>query len=168
MSERTPEDRLREEYFDLLPEIRRVLLQLEAEIRYLTLPLQHRLKSYEQLLVKSRVKECESALKTIKTLGFKAGIEKNEGRILDPRDSANRSILDLPDLAGVRVLVFPNSRLVEVDNMLRDRFSGWIYKPVKDDKGAVLAPKYYGYCESVGGKVRGEYQVVPMLLGLFC
>jgi hypothetical protein len=31
MTERTPEDRLREEYFDLLPEIRRVAEHLEAE-----------------------------------------------------------------------------------------------------------------------------------------
>ena len=33
-AERTIEDRLREEYFDLLPAIRRVAQQLEAEIRY--------------------------------------------------------------------------------------------------------------------------------------
>jgi len=38
---------------------------------------------------------------------------------------------------------------------------------VKDDKEAVLAPKYYGYCEDVSSKVRGEYQIVPMLIGLF-
>jgi hypothetical protein len=38
---------------------------------------------------------------------------------------------------------------------------------VKDDSGASLAPKYYGYCEKVSRKVRGEYQVDPMLLGLF-
>jgi len=167
MPQRLPEDRLREEYFHLLPEIRRVLWQLEAEIRYITLPILHQLKSYEQLVIKSRVKECESALKTLKTLGSKDPIEKNEGRVLDPEQSANRSILNLPDLAGVRVLVFPNSRLVEVDKVLRDRFDDWTYNPQKDDHGAVLAPMYYGYCENASSKVRGEYQVVPMLLGLF-
>ena len=38
-AERTVEDRLREEYFDLLPEIHRVADRLEAEIRYLMLPI---------------------------------------------------------------------------------------------------------------------------------
>src|SRR5882724_8626738 len=37
--ERTIEDRLREEYFVLLPEIRRVTEQLEAETRYHVLPI---------------------------------------------------------------------------------------------------------------------------------
>lgn len=162
MPKRTIEDRLREEYFDFLPEIRRVLWQLEAEIRYHALPILHRLKSYEQLVIRSRVKECESALKTLRR-----GNQENEGRILDPEKLGAYSILQLPDLAGVRVLVFPNSRLVEVDETLRKHFSGWISKPVKDDSGVALAPKYYGHCHEVSTCVRGEYQVVPMLLGLF-
>jgi hypothetical protein len=56
------EDLLRDEYFDLLPEIKRVVWQLDTEIRYLTLPILQSLKSHEQLIVRSRVKECESAL----------------------------------------------------------------------------------------------------------
>ena len=167
MTKRTIEDRLREEYFDLLPEINRVLWQLEAEIRFYTLPILHSLKSYEKLVVESRVKECESALTTLKTFSLKNEIEENEGRVLDPERSGDYSILNLPDLAGVRVLVFPNSKLVEVDNALRDHFRNWTCKPVKDDGGAILAPKYFGYCDKVSSKVRGEYQVVPMLLGLF-
>ena len=162
MSQRTIEDRLREEYFDFLPEIRRVLWQLEAEIRYHTLPILHSLKSYEQLVVKSRVNECESALKTLRRENH-----ENEGRVLDPGKSGTYSILNLPDLAGVRVLVFPNNRLVEVDKTLREHFSGWTSKPVKDDSGVALAPKYYGYCDDVSTKVRAEYQIVPMLIGLF-
>ena len=158
MPRRSIEDQLREEYFDFLPEIRRVVWQLEAEIRYHTLPILHSLKPYEQLVVKSRVKECESALKKLR---------ENEGRVLDPGKSGRYSILNLPDLAGVRVLVFPNSRLVEVDEALRSHFPGWTPNPVKDDSGVVLAPKYYGYCHDVNTWVKGEYQVVPMLLGLF-
>ena len=50
MSERTI-DRLRKEYFELLPEIRRVLTHIETEIRYRTLPILHALKGYEQLIV---------------------------------------------------------------------------------------------------------------------
>ncbi len=51
--------------------------------------------------------------------------------------------------------------------MLRSHFPDWTSKPVKDDTGAVLAPKYYGYCEGASSRIRGEYQIVPMLLGLF-
>ncbi len=159
MPERTIEDRLREEYFDLLPDIRRVVLYLEAEIRYHTRLILKSLQRHEQLVAKSRVKECESAVKSLR--------DEQEGGTFDPDNPEKYSLLNLPDLAGVRVLVFPNSKLGEVDNVLRNRFGGWLYKPVKDDTGTVLAPKYYGHCEEVSCKVRGEYQVVPMLLGLF-
>jgi hypothetical protein len=159
MPERTPEDRLREEYFDLLPQIRRVVWNLEAEIRYHTREIFPRLRPYEQIVIKSRVKECESAVKTLR--------DRQEGRTFDPDKLKGYSLLRLPDLAGVRVLVFPNARLAEVDNLLREHFQGWTYKPVKDDTGTAIAPKYWGYCDKASSKVRGEYQVVPMLLGLF-
>jgi hypothetical protein len=159
MPERTTRDRLREEYFDVLPEIRQVVMYLEAEIRYHTRHILQRLKPYEQLAIKSRVKDCESALQTL--------LCKREGRTFDPEKPGDYSILDLPDLAGVRVLVFPNSRLVEVDEALRCHFKGWIYKPLRDNKGDAVPPKFYGYCDQVSSRVRGEFQIVPMLLGLF-
>lgn len=159
MPDRTPEDRLREEYFDLLPQIRRVVWYLEAEIRYHTREIFQRLKPYEQIVIKSRVKECESAVKTLR--------DRQEGRTFDPDKLKGYSLLRLQDLAGVRVLVFPDARLIEVDHLLREHFDAWTYRPVKDDTGAAIAPKYWGYCGKVSNKVRGEYQVVPMLLGLF-
>jgi hypothetical protein len=159
MPERTIEDRLREEYFDFLPAIRRVAWQLETEIRYHTLTIQHSLNLYEQLVVKSRIKDCESALKSLQ--------RRQEGRVFDPDRPNDYSILDLPDLAGVRVLVFPNSRLLQVDNYIHARFSDWTLDPVNDDSGTALALKYHGYCPVISDRVCGEYQVVPMLLGLF-
>jgi hypothetical protein len=159
MPERLIEDRLREEYFDLLPEIRRVLWQLEAEIRFHTLPILHSLKNPEQLLIKSRVKDCESAIETLRRI--------SEGRQFDPERAANYSLLDLPDLAGVRVLVFPDPRLEEIDNVLRKHFPDWTAKPIPYVEKTRLVPKYFGYCRDVSDKVHGEYQVVPMLLGLF-
>jgi hypothetical protein len=153
------EDLLREEYFDLLPVVRRLALQLETEIRSLTPSILHDLRPYEQLVVKSRVKECESALNRL--LGPK------EGRTFDPDRPGGYSLLQLPDLAGVRVLVFPNSRLIQVGETLRIRFADWIPKPVKYGSGSAQAPKYIGCCEEVSRAIRGEYQVVPMLLGLF-
>ena len=166
MRERTIEDRLREEYFDLLPEIQRVVWQLEAETRFYTLQILHDLKDPEQLLVKSRIKDCESALKS---LVRRRGLNQSsgEGRRFDPEAAEEYSLLSLEDLAGVRVLIFPNRRLEEVDSALRSHFPNWSSKPIRDEGKAILAPKYYGICASASRRVIGEYQVVPMLLGLF-
>ena len=153
------EDLLREEYFELLPTVRRLAMQIETEIRTLTLPLLHNLRPYEQLVVKSRVKDCESALNRL--LGPK------EGRTFDPDKPGGYSLLQLPDLAGVRVLVFPNSRLIEVADVLRHRFADWTAKPLKYGSGSAQVRKYFGYCNQVSHDIRAEYQVVPMLLGLF-
>jgi len=153
------EDMLRAEYFSLLPEIRKVVWQLETEIRYETLSILHSLNHYEQLIVKSRVKECESAIRALQ--------RRQEGRVFNSDRPEEYSLLTLPDLAGVRVLIFPRSRVVEVDGRLKGRFAGWTPDPVRDEGGIALALKYIGYCSGVSGKVRGEYQVVPMLVGLF-
>jgi len=159
MRPRTIEDCLREEYFDLLPEIRRVAWQLETEIRFHTLPIVRTLNPYEQLAVKSRVKECESAIKALQ--------RRQEGRIFDPDHPEEYSMLNLPDLAGVRVLVFPHNRLIGVDNELRRRFADWMPDPVFDENGSVLARTYSGHLPEVSSRLRAEYQVVPMLIGYF-
>jgi hypothetical protein len=159
MPERTTEDRLREEYFELLPEIRRVLLQLEAEIRFHTLPILRTLTSYEQLVVKSRIKDCESTVNALR--------RRQEYRKFDSAKSSEYSVLHLPDLAGVRILVFPRSKLVEVDRILRGQFPGWSSNPVPGEEGTELAPKYSGLCQDVSSRVKAEYQIVPMLIGLF-
>jgi len=49
--QRTIEDRLREEYSLLLPDIGRVTEQLESEVRYCVLPILRTLNKYEQLEV---------------------------------------------------------------------------------------------------------------------
>jgi ppGpp synthetase/RelA/SpoT-type nucleotidyltranferase len=166
MPERTVEDRLREEYFDLLPEIQRVVWQLEAEIRFHTLHILHDLKDPEQLIVKSRVKDCESALKSlVRRRGRRSS--GGEGRRFDPESPGEYSLSSLEYLAGVRVLVFPNRRLNEVDSALRSHFQDWTSKPIRDENNAILAPKYYGTCTNASTRLRGEYQIVPMLLGLF-
>jgi len=84
-----------------------------------------------------------------------------------PERAGEYSLLSLPYLAGVRVLVFPNNRLAEVDQALRPQFPHWTSKPVRDNEGNPQAPKYFGYCERVSRQIRAEYQIVPMLLGLF-
>ena len=157
-AERTAEDRLREEYFTLLPEIHRVADRLEAEIRYHMLPISGRLERHERLAVKCRVKSCESALEKLRA--------RQEGRTFQRSRPEIYTLTSLNDLAGVRVLAFPRSRLAEIDRLLRKEFHAWTPDPVEDD-GEVQAFKYYGYCRPASDKVKGEYQVVSMLTGLF-
>jgi len=160
MAKRTVEDRLREEYFVLLPDARRVLEELEAEVRHCLLPLSSRLDKYERLVVTSRIKDCESALKKLRP----------EGGVFDPDQADSYTLTALNDLAGVRVMVFPRSRWHEADTALRCHrfFSSWKPDPVLvDDEGEEpLAFKYYGYC-SRSTKFHAELQIVPMLIGLF-
>ena len=158
MAERTIEDWLREEYFDLLPDIRRVAEFLEAEIRHLVVPISLKLHPHEQLVVKSRIKECESALNSLLP----------EGGTFDKDRPEPYSLAELPDLAGVRVLVFPRNLLEECHQMLRNRFSDWKPDHAESDEidGEPLALAYHGYCEA-SDKVRGEFQIVSILTGLF-
>ena len=158
---RKVEDRLREEYFDRLPEIRRVAEELEVRTRYLTLPILHSLKVHEKLIIRSRVKEFGSVLAKLRRQ-VKGG---KEGRVL-PQEIAS-SILGLRDLAGVRVLAFPDERVLEIDQVLRPNFPHWDNDPIFYEGGSKQAPKYAGYCETVSRQVMCEYQIVPMLVGLF-
>jgi ppGpp synthetase/RelA/SpoT-type nucleotidyltranferase len=157
-AERTVEDRLREEYFTLLPEICRVAERLEAEIRYLLLPISGGLQRYERLAVKSRVKSCESALDKLR--------RHQETRDFKDRPPEAYTLTSLNDLAGVRVLAFPRHWLADVDRRLRSEFPTWTPDPVKDD-GEIQAFKYHGYCPQASKRVKEEYQVVSMLTGLF-
>lgn len=152
-------NQLREEYFEHLPEIRRVVDYLEAEVRCHIRHILLKLKPHEQLLIKSRVKECESAIQALR--------RRQEGGTFGPEKPELYSLLHLPDLAGVRVLGFPRSILDKVDDALRELFCDWSPDPVLDDIGAVLAHKYSGKCLVANSDIRAEYQVVPMLIGLY-
>jgi ppGpp synthetase/RelA/SpoT-type nucleotidyltranferase len=158
MTERTIEDNLRQEYFELLPEVRRVLAELEAETRYRLLPVTRELDRHERLVVTSRVKECESAVEALR--------RRQEGGVFDRRRADEYSLAGLNDLAGVRVQCFPKSRWLEADRVLRDVFAGWAADPVLDDLQQPLAFKYHGF-STASAKVRGELQIVSMLTGLF-
>jgi ppGpp synthetase/RelA/SpoT-type nucleotidyltranferase len=158
---RTIEDRLREEYFRLLPDIRRLAEHLEAEVKYLLLPIRRKLDRYEQVAVTSRVKDCESALDSLR--------RKQEGAIFEPEQPTRYTLTSLSDLAGVRVLAFPSSRVAEVDEGIRKRFNAWESDPVTrlGEAELPLVFKYSGYCNEASDRVRGEIQIVPMLIGLF-
>jgi hypothetical protein len=157
-SGRTVEDRLRQEYFELLPDARRVLEELETKVRHCLLPISNSLNKYERLVVTARIKDCESALGAVR--------RRQEGGTFDPERSELYTLTSLNDLAGVRVLTFPRARLTQVNAALQSHpmFSSWTPDPIPT-AGEQL-PKYHGECE-VSAKVRGELQIVPMLIGLF-
>lgn len=165
MPERTIEDQLRQEYFELLPEIRRVEAQLKAEVQYRVLPILRDLGLREQLVVISRVKECESAVSALRRRKYNG--ERRDFATFDRSKPEDYSLLQLRDLAAVRVLAFPPSRLAAIDRELLKCFPGWEPDPIPDGRGGVLAPKYYGYCPEASRRIRGEYQIVSMLTGLF-
>jgi len=162
MKPRTVEDRLREEYFVLLPEVRRVLAEVETEVRYCLLPLSTTLDRYERLVVTSRIKECESAVGSLR--------RRQEAATFDSERADSYTLTALNDLAGIRILTFPRSRWMEADKNLRSRepFSSWRSDPIPADDPShePLAFKYYGYC-SQNKAVRAEVQLVPMLIGFF-
>ena len=156
---RTPEDLLREEYFELLPHVRRATEELEAEVRHQLIPLSRTLQSHERLVVRSRVKECESAI----------GALMRRTELFDhSRESLAPSLTALNDLAGVRVLAFPKFRVLEADELLQERFPTWAADPVPAAPFSAnsLALKYHGYC-GPHSRVRGEIQIMSMLIGLF-
>ena len=161
MDKRTVEDRLREEYFQLLPDMRRILAELEAEVRYSLLTLSSTLDKHERLVTSSRIKDCDSALGALR--------RRQEGGTFDLDRADSYTLGSLNDLVGVRVLAFPRSCWTKADTNLRGHrnFSSWTSDPVPGDESEEpLASKYYGYC-SRNTKVRAELQIVPMLIGLF-
>ena len=108
--------------------------------------------------MRARVKQCESALDSLR--------RRQEGTIFDQNRPSAYSLTNLKDLAAVRVLAFPHSRVTEIDSVLRLKFPLWHSDPVFGDSGKVLAHKYWGYTEE-SNKIAAEYQVVSMLTGLF-
>jgi hypothetical protein len=157
---RTIEDRLREEYFDVLPVIRRTLLETETRIRGDLLQLSLDLQRYERLIITSRVKECDSALDSLR--------RRQPLGLFDKNDSERYSLLDLRDLAAVRVLAFPHQRLQDVEEVLRPTLAKWTADPVAGNSSNEdsLASKYYGKW-SDDALVTAEVQIVPLLVGLF-
>jgi ppGpp synthetase/RelA/SpoT-type nucleotidyltranferase len=154
-------DVLREEYFDILPLVRKILQELEARIRYALIPEVNRLKSYERIEIHSRTKSCESAIDALR--------RRQEGGVFKKSSSESYTLLDLKDLAGVRVLVFPDTLINPVDVRIAEALEGeWESDPIPsaDPSANPIAPKYNGLVDEAP-PIYAEYQIVPMLIGLF-
>jgi ppGpp synthetase/RelA/SpoT-type nucleotidyltranferase len=162
LNERTIDDQLREEYFALLPEMIKTAEHLKTQVQFSILQITQELKSHESVVVKSRVKECTSAIESLRRR------HADQGAIFDPDHPENYTLRSLHDLVGIRVLVFPASRALEVDFHLRSHFNDWTSDPVIDkETGQQLAMKYYGTYDASRSSLICEYQIVSTLIGLF-
>jgi len=157
---RTVEDRLRSQYAELLPAMHRTRVAIETEVQHVLLPATLRLDPYERIIVRARLKECESAVDSLR--------RRQDFGLFDTDHPEQYSLTALPDLVGVRVLTFPGRCLVEVREALLPRIHDWLADPVPDDSSEEepIALKYTGFW-STGDRVRSEIQVVSLLIGLF-
>lgn len=136
--------------------MRKVKELLEAKIRYSLKSLIRNLKPYQRIEIISRVKECDSAVNSLK--------KRQEGRIFDKE--RKYTITDLHDLAVVRVLFFPRNIHENIENKTKE-FLNWTPDPIKhNDSEKTLVSKYYGYIDRKR-TIQAEFQIVPMLIGLF-
>jgi ppGpp synthetase/RelA/SpoT-type nucleotidyltranferase len=159
MMQRTVEDRLREEYFLLSEDIKRVLHELRTDVTYLLLPATLGLKHHERIQIEARAKECDSAIDSLR--------RREETRQFGKADPEKYSLTNLPDLVGLRVMVFPRLLLEDVHTTLLTKYGNWTPDPVRTRMPTrVLARKYHGFC-SMSPKIRAEIQILPMLTGLF-
>jgi hypothetical protein len=85
----TVEDALRAEYFEkLLPDMRRTLVAVDAEVRHLLLPISVALSRYEHVSIVSRLKDCDSAIDSLR--------RRQEARLFDPESFESYSLASLP------------------------------------------------------------------------
>jgi ppGpp synthetase/RelA/SpoT-type nucleotidyltranferase len=159
---RQVEDRLRAEYVDLLPAMQRTLTALMTEVNHVLLPAILRLDRYEQIVVKGRIKNSESAVDSLR--------RRQRLARFDISQSENYSLITLPDLVGIRVLAFPQRRLQDVRRILEaePRLSGWKSDHISNpaSKEPPIAFKYQGLWNSTDS-FRSELQIVSFLVGLF-
>jgi len=161
-SVRQVEDRLRAEYVDLVPSMQRTLTALLTEVNHILLSAILTLDPYEQIVVKGRLKDSESAVDALR--------RRQEMGRFDVKQGESYSLTTLPDLVGIRVLAFPQRRLHVVRRILEaePRLSGW-----KDDHLSSTDPtqppigfKYHGLWNTAD-PFRSELQIVSLLVGLF-
>ncbi|HVR38713.1 MAG TPA: hypothetical protein VMU84_06430 [Thermoanaerobaculia bacterium] len=140
--------------------MRRLLIAIETEINYILLPVRLDLQRHEQIIVRARVKDCESAVDSLRRRQKLASFDANH--------PASYSLTALPDLVGARILAFPQRRLADVQRIIASRIDGWVADPVPGDESGedAIALKYHGLW-SPSDLVRSEIQFVSLLTGLF-
>lgn len=157
---RLVEDRLRAEYFALLPSLQRTLTAVETEINYLLLPAKIELDRYARILVRGRLKDCESAVDSLR--------RRQGGGTFDSARPEQYSLTALPDLVGVRILTFPETCFHEAQKVVASRLMGWIADHIyaQESNEPPVALKFHGSWFP-GDAFHSEIQIVSLLVGLF-
>lgn len=157
---RTAEDCLRSEYVRLLPALQRTSVAIETEVRHRLLSLTLELDPYERVIVKSRIKDCESAIDALR--------RRQPYGFFDSDRAEEYSLTNLPDLVGVRVLAFPPRRLNAVRDVLLPRLRTWAadHMPASNPDSSNIGLKYSGRWHD-NDVFRSEIQIVSLLIGLF-
>lgn len=87
---RTVEDRLRSEYAALLPAMQRTRTEVETEVQHLVLRATLGLDQYERIIVRARLKDCESAVDALR--------RREKFGFFDADHLEQYSLTSLPDL----------------------------------------------------------------------
>lgn len=146
------ENDLRNEYIQLKPSLLKIHRLLEAQIGWYLKDLIYTLENYQRIEVKYRIKDCESAIASLKSkqqFGFD--------------EERKYTLRNLKDLVGARILVFPSTLITEVNKEILSKFPSW--NTDHDSHGGTIVWKYDGHLENQ--IVRSEIQIVSMLTGLF-
>jgi ppGpp synthetase/RelA/SpoT-type nucleotidyltranferase len=157
---RLVEDLLRAEYFGLLARMQRTLTALQTEVNYLLLPSQLKLNSYARILVRGRVKDCESAVDSLR--------RRQEGGTFDSSQPDKYTLTALPDLVGIRILTFPQPCFDEASEIVTKRIPDWVSDHIEADDPSArpIALKFHGLWHQ-DDPFRSEIQIVSLLIGLF-
>jgi len=141
--------------------MQRTLVALEADVRHLLLPVMIALDRYEQVRIVSRLKDCESAVDALR--------RRQEARDFASEEAETYSLSTLHDLVGIRVLVFPASRIAQVNQALEPLLADWSSDPVPgfESNDPPIALKYFGRSASAGTALIAEVQIVSSLIGSF-
>jgi ppGpp synthetase/RelA/SpoT-type nucleotidyltranferase len=141
--------------------MQRTLTALLTEVNHVLLPAILELDGHEQIIVKGRVKESESAVESLR--------RRQQSRSFAD-DDETYTLTALPDLIGIRVLAFPQRRLQDARSILEaePRLSGWKADHIsgRDSTQPPIALKYHGTWRA-SDSFRSELQIVPLLIGLF-
>ncbi|HCE5426388.1 TPA: hypothetical protein NHH99_001086 [Legionella pneumophila] len=145
------EDKLKIEYVDLEDKLYQLMKKVEFRYTNILEELLFNEEKYKKIEICSRVKTCLSSIASLR--------RRQEGGEFD--DNIKYSILDLKDVIGVRIAVFPHDLLKIIDEKVKNNIGNNLTKEDHDDEFKIF--KYY-YNED---NISVEIQVVPILISKF-
>lgn len=160
----TDEARLKHEYEELLPKMKKLQSLLDASLRWYLKDEMVSLTHSERIDISSRFKNCESAINKLKRIlrNKKEGESKSS---IDPNHYY--SLTKLKDLVGIRISVFPASKVKIFRQLIADKFADW-QEDVDPKHSEISFYKFHGLLPHPEyNDIKCEIQIVPMLIGKF-